>query len=56
MKIASSIKVGLLTIIALFILVGTINWLKGRSVSQGERIEVQKSKQYIFQNKMILSL
>ena len=40
MKIASSIKVGLLTIIALFILVGTINWLKGRSVSQGERIEV----------------
>lgn len=40
MKIASSIKVGLLTIIALLVLVGTINWLKGRSVSNGERIEV----------------
>ncbi len=40
MKVASSIKVGILTIVALFILVTSINWLKGRSVSKGERVVV----------------
>lgn len=40
MKFTSALKVGILTIIALVILVTSINWLKGRSMSAGERIEI----------------
>ena len=41
MKISSSFKVGVLTIVALSILLFTILWVKGRSFSSAERIEVQ---------------
>ena len=41
MKLSSSFKVGLLTIVALMILLFTILWIKGRSFSSAERIEVQ---------------
>lgn len=41
MKISSSFKVGILTIIALSIFLFTILWVKGRSFSSAERIEVQ---------------
>ncbi len=41
MKLSSSFKVGVLTIIALSIFVFTILWIKGRSFSSAERIEVQ---------------
>ena len=41
MKISPSIKVGILTIISLTILLFTILWIKGRSFSSAERIEVQ---------------
>ena len=41
MKISSSFKVGTLTIIALSIFLFTILWVKGRSFSSAERIEVQ---------------
>ncbi len=41
MKISSSFKVGTLTIIALSIFLLTILWVKGRSFSSAERIEVQ---------------
>ena len=40
MRFSSSFKVGILTLIALFILLFTILWVKGRSFSSGERIEV----------------
>ncbi|MEI8129056.1 MAG: MlaD family protein [bacterium] len=40
MRFSSSFKVGILTLIALFILLFTILWVKGRSFSAGERIEV----------------
>lgn len=40
MRFSSSFKVGILTLIALFILLFTILWIKGRSFSSGERIEV----------------
>ena len=40
MKISSSFKVGLLTITALSIFLFTILWVKGRSFSSAERIEV----------------
>ena len=40
MKISSSFKVGTLTIIALSIFIFTILWVKGRSFSSAERIEV----------------
>ena len=40
MRFSSSFKVGILTLIALFILLFTILWVKGRSFSGGERIEV----------------
>ncbi|MDD3436632.1 MAG: MlaD family protein [Candidatus Gastranaerophilales bacterium] len=40
MRFSSSFKVGILTLIALFILLFTILWVKGRSFSSGERTEV----------------
>ena len=39
-KTSSSLKVGILTITALVILIFTVLWIKGRSLSAGERIEV----------------
>lgn len=39
-KTSSSLKVGILTITALIILIFTVLWIKGRSLSAGERIEV----------------
>lgn len=39
-KTSSSLKVGILTITALIILIFTVLWIKGRSLSSGERIEV----------------
>lgn len=41
MRFSSSFKVGVLTLIALFILLFTILWVKGRSFSGGERIEIK---------------
>ena len=41
MKISSSIKVGVLTIVALSLFLFTVLWVKGRSFSSAERIEVQ---------------
>ena len=41
MKISPSIKVGILTLVSLSILLYTILWVKGRSFSSAERIEVQ---------------
>ncbi|MBR1776450.1 MCE family protein [bacterium] len=41
MKMSPSFKVGILTIISLTILLFTILWIKGRSFSSAERIEVQ---------------
>ena len=41
MKLSSSFKVGVLALIALSILIFTILWVKGRSFSSAERIEVQ---------------
>lgn len=39
-KNTSALKVGVLTLTAIFILIFTILWIKGRSLSTGERIEV----------------
>ena len=41
MKISPAVKVGILTIISLTILLFAILWIKGRSFSSAERIEVQ---------------
>ena len=41
MKISPALKVGLLTIVSITILLFTILWIKGRSFSSAERIEVQ---------------
>ena len=41
MKISSSLKVGLLTLIALVLLVGVVFRVKGRAFSSADRIEVQ---------------
>lgn len=41
MKLSSSFKVGILTITALTIFLFTVLWVKGRSFSSAERIEVQ---------------
>jgi ABC-type transporter Mla subunit MlaD len=41
MKLSPSFKVGVLTIIALSIFIFTILWVKGRSFSSAERIEVK---------------
>ncbi len=40
MRFSSSFKVGLLTLVSLFILLFTILWVKGRSFSSGERIDI----------------
>lgn len=40
MRFSSSFKVGILTLVALFILLFTILWVKGRSFSTGARTEV----------------
>lgn len=40
MRFSSSFKVGILTLVALFILLFTILWVKGRSFSSAKRIEV----------------
>lgn len=40
MRFSSSFKVGILALVALFILLFTILWVKGRSFSSGERIQV----------------
>lgn len=41
MKFSSSFKVGLLTVLALFLLVGTVLKVKGRALSSAERVEIQ---------------
>ena len=41
MKLSSSFKVGILTLVALSIFLFTVLWVKGRSFSSAERIEVQ---------------
>ena len=41
MKLSSAFKVGLLTIVALTLFLFTVLWVKGRSFSSAERIEVQ---------------
>lgn len=41
MKMSPSFKVGILTLVALAILLFTVLWIKGRSFSSAERIEVQ---------------
>ena len=41
MKFSSSFKVGLLTLVALVLLVGTVLKVKGRAFSSAERIEIQ---------------
>lgn len=40
MRFSSSFKVGILALVALFILLFTILWVKGRSFSSGQRIEI----------------
>ncbi|MBR6298196.1 MAG: MCE family protein, partial [Candidatus Gastranaerophilales bacterium] len=39
-RYSGSLKVGILTLSAIFILIFTVLWIKGRSLSAGERIEV----------------
>ncbi len=39
-KKSTSLKVGILTLSAIFILIFTVLWIKGRSLSAGERIDV----------------
>ncbi len=41
MKLSSSFKVGILALVALLIFLFTVLWVKGRSFSSAERIEVQ---------------
>lgn len=41
MKLTSSLKVGILTLVAVLILVISIGWLKGRSISEGERLTLK---------------
>ncbi len=41
MKLSSSFKVGILTIVALSVFLFTVLWVKGRAFSAAERIEVQ---------------
>ena len=40
MKISPEVKVGILTLLSVVILIFGIMWLKGRSISAGERIEI----------------
>ena len=41
MKFSSAFKVGLLTVLALLLLVGTVLKVKGRAFSSAERVEIQ---------------
>ena len=41
MKISPAVKVGILTLISVILFVFCIMWLKGRSISAGERIEIK---------------
>lgn len=41
MKLTSSLKVGILTLVAVLIMIISIGWLKGRSMSEGERITLK---------------
>lgn len=43
MKITSALKVGILTLVAILILVMTITWLKGRSMSHGYHLDFRFS-------------
>jgi len=40
MKLSPAVKVGILTLVSILILILGIMWLKGRSISAGERLEV----------------
>ena len=40
-KTSSSFKVGILTVTSILILIFTVMWIKGRSLSAGERLEVK---------------
>jgi len=40
MKFSPTVKVGILTIVSIFILIFGVMWLKGRSISAAERIEI----------------
>ena len=40
-KTSSSFKVGILTVTAIIILIFTVMWIKGRSLSAGDRLEVK---------------
>lgn len=40
MRFSSSFKVGILTVVALCILLSTVLWVKGRSFSAGKRVEI----------------
>ena len=41
MKLTSSLKVGILTLVAVLIMIISIGWLKGRSMSEGERLTLK---------------
>jgi len=41
MKITAALKVGILTLVAILILVASITWLKGRTMSAGQRITLK---------------
>lgn len=41
MRFSSSIKVGILTVTAIFILILSVMWIKGRSLSSSERITIE---------------
>ena len=41
MKINAALKVGILTLVAILILVASITWLKGRSMSAGQRLTLK---------------
>ncbi|MEI8378302.1 MAG: MlaD family protein [bacterium] len=41
MKLTSSLKVGILTLVAVLIMIVSIGWLKGRSISEGERLTLK---------------
>jgi len=41
MKLTASLKVGILTLVAVLIMIISIGWLKGRSMSEGERLTLK---------------
>lgn len=41
MKLSPAVKVGILTFLAIIVLIFTLMWLKGRAISAGERIEIR---------------